>query len=892
MRRFVISLIFFSALGLALFAEQPFFLQDWLIPRDFEWGRDQHLPPMVGKTYNYDMSSDTCYITFNSKDKSHVDFPPYFIKNNLLGWDKTYEEIISAFEGNELFFIYEYVHPLAHKENFSDGIEFLDIIRITCRENNYFELELYFPHVRTLEERKEEKPTYCYLYYQKKGLDSYNTHVPQREVFENKYRSIWENNSQEEKIINALSYFLAFNNGCIPALFDCSKTFDNANTDVKNILRTKFEVSITNKKELISYVQNPLQTSIFQNYLAAVELIESYPDKEIVKIGEENNYSIGGISRLFFTDAMKEHLGKHGLESFLQTEVLFVLRLGVGAGYISKEEALYYGMPVANQLLQNYNSFEDYAADFAACKSFIGLPKLNHASSPADVMIQYNNAVKYFPVEEIHFTAEDADEPLSFYDAYYKPAGDALLWCQVQSESNNLDGKNLSAVKQIVSKYGKPACIKTLLNKIKPVKYDSSSGMKMTVFYNNNYSKLWKGLPENERYAIAFSSNLFELNRQYHLDFDNLVKLSDKSADSKKLLKNSWGIESYDDLIEMYQSLEESGQSGSYQALSDLLNKYPDKSPAQIAAYENLSMLDTSRLFFVNETRDRLGEHGIEAWDQGREITILRWGISSDYISREEAMSLIEPVEEKILQNYYSFEDYISHYIIGRQFYGLTDGTYEALGQAAKEASLNARAYIPFEYLDFPAENIGSSKVMSYNDCLFIPSEDFKKWEKFYDLYRKKSTEKTIAELEELEKEIPEFQNVVYYWHLKLLDTFAKKDELADFIEKNQDFLNTLPKDCEVYVNSMFKYLSALIYTFNPEKCLSAFEKLPDNLRKNVHFYYHYACANYYMMNLAASQKEFDFYKKKAAYAFSVLKQSDFELPETFDSWLKFAEGK
>ena len=68
-------------------------------------------------------------------------------------------------------------------------------------------------------------------------------------------------------------------------------------------------------------------------------------------------------------------------------------------------------------------------------------------------------------------------------------------------------------------------------------------------------------------------------------------------------------------------------------------------------------------ILFVNDTRELTGPHGIEAWDEGREITILRWGIASGYITSEEAMELIEPVLKRIRQNYISFEDYICHYI-------------------------------------------------------------------------------------------------------------------------------------------------------------------------------------------------------------------------------------
>ena len=342
----------------------------------------------------------------------------------------------------------------------------------------------------------------------------------------------------------------------------------------------------------------------------------------------------------------------------------------------------------------------------------------------------------------------------------------------------------------------------------------------------------------------------------------------------------------------MFNSLEESGHSGAYAKLAETLDKYPDKTPLEIASLENLSMLDTTRLHFVSDTRGLLGSHGIEAWDEGREITILRWGIASGYISSEEAMSLMEPVIKRIRQNYVNFEDYISHYIMGRQFYALYEGNYEKLGEKAKGACVSARAYIPFEFLMFTSENADPGKKLTYNDCIFIPSETFNKWEKIMSLYRQNASLLTVAQLQRYEKEMPECRNIVFYWHITLLNHFAQYGDLVEFAQNNMPYIETLPKNGEVYSNSLYYYISALNQTFNPEQALLTYKTLPDDLQGNVYLYYQYAYANYLMINLSIEQKEMDFYKSRAAAALKLLKQYECNIGPQMDGWLKAVEAK
>ena len=880
-------IFFFCSL---LFAGQPFFLQNWIIPDDFVWSNNVNLKEIPGKTFYQRMSDkyNNSYITFYSKKKSNIDMPPYFVENDLLGWDKTYAEILAAFEGNDQFFTYAYVYPSLKKENLSDEINFLDIIRIVCRQDDNFELEIYFPHTKTERERNEKKPDYVYIYYFKDGLTKSELNIPQEEFFKEKYLSQWQNYSQEEKAILTLSYYAAKNDNFLPSDYDCTVLINNKKTDPVAYLKSVY--SIENKEQLLHYVEIRRDNTIIPNYYEFINDIDSNPGKEIVNIGNEKLYDVPNISRMFFVQNMRDNIGKHGVDIYLDSTYLYIYRLAVGAGYMTREESVQYCMPIVKKLLSQYTSFEDYSAHLAASYSFLGVKTGVFASWVTDIMKHYNNATKYIAPDEIKFNGSVADKPITFDDAYYKPTGEALWWCRVQREFEKLTGEQLPTVKYEMSKYEDVLCLKLLITKINPKQYDESGSETYDKFYQNNYKKIWSDLPENEKYAIAFSSNLFELNRQYHHDFEGRVTFGNKSSDPKSLLKDSWSIESYDNLIDMYNSLEEYGHSGAYKSLCNLLDKYPGQSPAVIASKESLSMLDTTRLYFANETRDILGEHGIEAWDEGREITILRWGIAAGYISSDEAMKLIVPVIKRIRQNYVSFQDYMSHYIMGRQFYSLYDGSYEKRGKDAKAASQRVNAYIPVNELVFTAENADQEHVMNYLNCLLEPSDALLVWQKIIKLYQEDYSEETIAQLEQYEQELPESKNALFSWHLYLLYQLNKYDQVIALTEQSKDFLESLPKDGELYSGSIYYYLVALNRKFEPEKVLDVLSTLPESLQTNIYFYSQYAYALYYMMNLCSTQAEFNVYKTRAKEAFMTLKYYDYQLTEIIENWLKVVQ--
>lgn len=66
------------------------------------------------------------------------------------------------------------------------------------------------------------------------------------------------------------------------------------------------------------------------------------------------------------------------------------------------------------------------------------------------------------------------------------------------------------------------------------------------------FAQNWDQLSEVEKYAVAFSSNLFELNKENHFDFSN----QSEAEEGKQILKDSWGITDYESLIENFKRVQ------------------------------------------------------------------------------------------------------------------------------------------------------------------------------------------------------------------------------------------------------------------------------------------------------------------------------------------------
>ena len=780
-----------------VFALQPFFLQNWIIPEDAQWGQMYEVPPIEGITFDQGNEyAGFVYFMVESYNQSHADLPPYFVENKLAGWDMTYNQILKALKANNEFYIYEQTESDVDYYNEEDGLTYNDVIAVVPKNERSFTLFFDFGDLKNTKSKKTAKPLSFYINYN----DITGIYDP---------LLYWDNNTDKEKSILALTASNASTWNFVISEFDCTvrkaSIYDSYLTggDAKNLLTNFY--GIKSKEELLEEVNRNTDWA-GKEYEELKVLLKKYPDKKPYEIAETENKAIVAVPHMYCMKVIGDKLGPHGISSEHKLLSMFLCRLAAGAGLITHDEAVEIAWPIAQEILSWYSSYEDFGFHQILSSSYSG-SGYNACSSYTDSAIYgYNRLRRLLPFDEIPFHGKKgSNSKLKIKELSYKPQSEEeLYWYHLAGKTHLYTYlEDIPFIEDAINRYGELKILTNLFDNANPAKYDGVSST--ADFFEENYREYWNQLPEIEQYAIAFSSNLFELNKMFHLDFSNRISFLYARNYSKEILSDSWGVTDHDSLIEMFNSLEEYGHSGAYKELSELLDKYPDKNVYEIAVLEHLDILDITRLMYVRGTRENTGPHGIEAWDRGREITILRWGIASGYISKEEALQLIEPVIEKLKNDYSSWTDYIEHYIMGRGFYALYNYTQKEKRDEAVSSDLQARAYVPLDEIKFYGEaDPAQSKVLTDEE-----GQGFKDWKEVQLLYNNNQENYKIENLLEIEKKYPEYPQMFFWWHVQCLRLKSDYD-LIDYIEANFDYLNTYDKDSQIFKYVQYFYIQAL----------------------------------------------------------------------------------
>lgn len=874
----ILTAFLFSAI---VFAEQPFFLKNWIIPEDAQWGQKYEIPQIEGITFEQGNEySGFVYFEIEPYEKSHADLPTYLVKNKLAGWNMTYNQILNAFKASKEFDVYEEVAADYDYNNQEAGLTYSDVIVAVPKQDRSFELTFSFGDLKEKKSKKTAKPEFfCITYDDNSGI--YNPEL------------YWNNNNDKEKAILTLTANNASTWGFVISEFDCSvrkpdsSVSDFTGGDAKNLLSNLY--GIKSKEELLREVNGSTDWS-GREYEEVKALIQKYPDKKPYEIAEIEHKDVTTVAHIYCMKVIGDKLGPHGISFEHKIRSMFLLRLAVGAGIITHDEAVDIAWPIAEELLNWYSSYEDFGFQQILSSTYSGSTSTYSLLSMAGAIDSYYSPLRLLPFDEIIFYGKKSnDEPeLSIKDLAYIPQDEEELYWHKLAGISYLYGKleDIPLIEEAIERYGELEILTALMGEIHPEKYDEKTPAEE--FFEENYRTYWNQLPEIEQYAIAFSSNLFELNNMFHLDFSNRISYQYTKNNSKKLLSDSWGITDHKSLVDMFNSLEEYGHSGAYQKLWNLLKKYLDKNPFEIAVLEHLDVLDITRLMYVRDTCEHIGIHGIEAWDEGREITILRWGIACGYISKKEALELMTPVIQRIIKNYTDWNDFIYHYCTGRAFYYLYDYSYSKMKNESINKDLMARAYVPLDEIKFTGEN--ADKDQSFFLADYIEGEDFLKWKEVQLLAEEDDNFEQFDKFIEIEKKYTAYPELFFWRHVLYLRSQSNND-MIDYIEKNLDYLNTYDYNSEEFYYIVYYYILALNYTYQHAKVLNVFASLPSDFSITTYYYYQYAFANYGMLSFCNTQLEYDTYKQRARDAFLFLRDKyNFELDVIIDYWLKSIE--
>ena len=422
-------------------------------------------------------------------------------------------------------------------------------------------------------------------------------------------------------------------------------------------------------------------------------------------------------------------------------------------------------------------------------------------------------------------------------------------------------------------------------------KYNKDKKLSCSQFFEREYRAQWNKLSEIEQFGIACTSNIFERNNQFHLDFSNITGFDEYTPTGIEILDKNWNIHNREELLKNYVELKAGEQSTEYNKLKELLEKYPDSTVIEIAAKEMLSVTEASRMYFVQDMKDKLGVYGIEAWVDARMISILRWGIGAGFIDKDEVLYLIEPVIERIKNDYSGWDDFIAHYVAGYCYNAVYESTCPDCAIKVLAAIESSRAYIPFEELKFTGLNADKEHVLTPQAAVYTPSAVASRMIPIQKLYRKDYSQTVLLDLIKEEEKYPEISDMVFIWRLIMMCSYSSVQERVNYIETKLDYINSFDKESKEYKNVVQIYMLGLIKLYEPAKAIELYESLPDSLKTNIDLFYNYGYSYYLLSNLSSTILERDIYISRAQNVFNRLKTRGYELGTFIECWLKAVEA-
>lgn len=425
-----------------------------------------------------------------------------------------------------------------------------------------------------------------------------------------------------------------------------------------------------------------------------------------------------------------------------------------------------------------------------------------------------------------------------------------------------------------------------------PDYYNSADLMK-------RHSDEWNYLTPDQKYFNAFSSNLMQLNSQnlstfnpaYKLSIYKIVPRKSKSKDTQSIniLKNSWSITNKEELFAQIESLESGGHAGSYREILAIDNANPLLSVLEISNKECLSVLETTRLFFVRKMKDVLGDHGIEAWDKGREISLFRWALAAGYVTEEEIIEPMLKISNVLKADYTSWEDFTAHYIAGRAFYGLYDGDYGKLTDNALNAAAKVIETIPVLSLPFDGSN-AKGRALSLTDAWYEAEADAKEFDKALSLSyieRKDVKEQHRIAADSLVKKYPNNLGLLYVnLQIKTLLASSYKTLLPSYREADKLFSVCQTKS-STYNNFYYRFGFVANKLKESDLALYAFNSMSNEAQHDADVYYE---KGYAYANLIGTSPDYETnaqFSNSAWENFELANSLGYELPENLIKWLK-----
>lgn len=132
---------------------------------------------------------------------------------------------------------------------------------------------------------------------------------------------------------------------------------------------------------------------------------------------------------------------------------------------------------------------------------------------------------------------------------------------------------------------------------------------------------------------------------------------------ARYLLKDSWDIESREDLIDTVCTMTFYGHNAAF--LNDVA-MIKSLSPSEYqTVLKNAQGMDAYMFPYTKQLGEKWGDRGILCWDLFRMSNLVQWGYVAGYVTYPEALALLEPAATLLQDNFKSWDEAYENYLDG-----------------------------------------------------------------------------------------------------------------------------------------------------------------------------------------------------------------------------------
>jgi hypothetical protein len=172
-----------------------------------------------------------------------------------------------------------------------------------------------------------------------------------------------------------------------------------------------------------------------------------------------------------------------------------------------------------------------------------------------------------------------------------------------------------------------------------------------------------------KEWALAVSALLTEQNGGRHDLLEEYPRTKASVADTRRLLKEWWGVRRRADLLGTLRWLEEGGHRKAFERLGASVAGLPPREWEALLAGKRDDPDERHQLAMARTYYPKLGAKSLLGWDYARYVSLCRWGYLVGYLREDEAWGLIMPAARVVQARFESWPDLGRNYLVGREYW-------------------------------------------------------------------------------------------------------------------------------------------------------------------------------------------------------------------------------